>query len=59
MHRILSWDNANSYLYAGASADFVYAVNATASLGAGLNFTYNDDNMAKTRGGVFCVQIFC
>jgi hypothetical protein len=53
-----NWDSANSYLYAGASADFVYAINPNASLGTGLNFAYNNDHAIDTQGGVFWYRFF-
>jgi len=53
-----NWDSANSYIYTGASADFVYAVSPSASLGAGLNFAYNNDDAIDTRGGVFWYRFF-
>lgn len=60
-----AWDTANSYLYAGASADFVYAINSSASIGAGLNFAYNNDEAVgskgiplNTQGGVFWYRFF-
>jgi hypothetical protein len=53
-----NWDSANSYLYAGASADFVYAINPNASVGTGLNFAYNNDHAVDTQGGVFWYRFF-
>ena len=53
-----NWDSANSYLYAGASADFVYAINPNASVGTGLNFAYNNDDAVNTKGGVFWYRFF-
>lgn len=60
-----NWDTANSYIYAGASADFVYAINSSASVGAGLNFAYNNDDAVggkgaplNTQGGVFWYRFF-
>jgi hypothetical protein len=59
------WDTANSYLYAGASADFIYAINSSASVGTGINFTYNNDEAVgvkgaqlNTQGGVFWYRFF-
>ena len=53
-----NWDTANSYLYAGASADFIYAINPNTSVGTGLNFAYNSDNSVDTKGGVFWYRFF-
>ena len=60
-----NWDSANSYVYTGASADFIYAINSTASVGAGLNFAYNNDDAVTTKsiplntqGGVFWYRFF-
>ncbi len=53
-----NWDTANSYLYAGASMDFIYAISPSASVGTGLNFAYNNDNAADTKGGVFWYRFF-
>ena len=53
-----NWDAANSYLYAGASADFIYAVSSTTSVGTGLSFAYNNDNAVDTKGGVFWYRFF-
>jgi len=60
-----NWDTANSYLYAGASADFIYAINPNASVGAGINFAYNNDEAVgakgapmNTQGGVFWYRFF-
>ena len=52
------WDTANSYLYAGASADFIYAINPSASVGTGINFAYNNDDAVATKGGVFWYRFF-
>jgi hypothetical protein len=52
-----NWDAANSYLYAGASADFIYAVSSSTSVGTGLSFTYNNDAV-DTKGGVFWYRFF-
>jgi hypothetical protein len=51
-------DAANSYLYAGASADLIHALSPHASVGAGLNFAYNNDNAVNTEGGVFWYRFF-
>ncbi len=53
-----NWDSANSYLYAGASADFTYAVSSSTSVGTGLSFTYNNDDAVDTKGGVFWYRFF-
>jgi len=53
-----NWDSANSYLYAGASGDFIYAINPNASVGAGINFAYNNDDAVATQGGVFWYRFF-
>jgi hypothetical protein len=53
------WDNSNSYLYAGASLDFIHAVTPSASVGAGLNFSYNNDNQPTDPRRSLLVQIFC
>lgn len=53
-----NWDTANSYLYAGASMDFIYAISPSASVGTGLNFAYNNDDAADTKGGVFWYRFF-
>lgn len=53
-----TWDTANSYLYAGASADFIYALNSSSSVGAGVNFTYNNDDAVNTQGAVFWYRFF-
>ena len=53
-----NWDTANSYLYAGASMDFIYAINPNASVGTGINFAYNNDDAVSTQGGVFWYRFF-
>ena len=53
-----NWDTANSYLYAGASADFTYAFSSSTSVGTGLSFTYNNDDAVDTKGGVFWYRFF-
>ena len=53
-----NWDTANSYLYAGASADLIYALSPNASVGTGLNFAYNKDDVVSTDGGVFWYRFF-
>jgi hypothetical protein len=52
------WDAHNSYLYAGASADLIYALSPNASVGAGLNFAYNKDDAVSTAGRVFWYRFF-
>lgn len=52
------WDTANSYLYAGASADFIYALSSYASVGAGINYAYNNDKALSTDGGVSWYRFF-
>jgi hypothetical protein len=46
-----SYDNANSYVYAGASVDVTRTIGAGAVIGLGGHYAYNTDGQAKTSGG--------